>query len=247
MITRSFRIAALVCALPLVHSLCAQTKAEKEAAVLKYKDKLVVVKKAGLFMGVSCASPAPGLGITMDHSSGNIITDSEHSNVLNYYGCNEEPIHKGEVLKILEVRLEARSRNSPDVAKGTYLVFRVQIGTPHSVTRGVGAFAHQSIEVGTTFIYIRAGDGKDFSGGDALASQWFTLFDSQAAIDTARLGNTDSGVFVNQVKAGMSFKEVEEALGVPQTRVDLGEKVLYKYKYKDMTIEFHDGKVTDVR
>ena len=43
----------------------------------------------------------------------------------------------------------------------------------------------------------------------------------------------------------MSFAEVESALGVPQTRVDLGEKVLYKYK--DMTVEFHDGKVTDVR
>jgi hypothetical protein len=43
----------------------------------------------------------------------------------------------------------------------------------------------------------------------------------------------------------MSFAEVETALGVPQTRVDLGEKVLYKYK--DMTVEFHEGKVTDVR
>jgi hypothetical protein len=37
----------------------------------------------------------------------------------------------------------------------------------------------------------------------------------------------------------------EQALGVPLTRVDLGEKVLYKYK--DLTIEFHNGKVTDVR
>ena len=43
----------------------------------------------------------------------------------------------------------------------------------------------------------------------------------------------------------MSFAEVEADLGVPQTRVDLGEKVLYKYK--DMTVEFHDGKVIDVR
>lgn len=43
----------------------------------------------------------------------------------------------------------------------------------------------------------------------------------------------------------MPYAEVETALGVPQTRVDLGEKVLYKFK--DMTVEFHDGKVTDVR
>jgi hypothetical protein len=47
------------------------------------------------------------------------------------------------------------------------------------------------------------------------------------------------------VKAGISFADVEKALGVPQTRVDLGEKVLYRYK--DMTIEFQNGKVTDVR
>lgn len=52
-------------------------------------------------------------------------------------------------------------------------------------------------------------------------------------------------VQVKQVKLGMSFAEVEEALGLPATRVDLGAKVLYKYK--DMTVEFHDAKVTDVR
>ncbi len=47
-------------------------------------------------------------------------------------------------------------------------------------------------------------------------------------------------VRLRQVRAG-----VEAALGPPTTKVDLGEKVLYKYK--DMTVEFHDGKVTDVR
>jgi hypothetical protein len=47
------------------------------------------------------------------------------------------------------------------------------------------------------------------------------------------------------VRLGMTPAEVESALGPPQTRVDLGPKVLYKYK--DMTFEFRDGKVTDVR
>jgi hypothetical protein len=33
---------------------------------------------------------------------------------------------------------------------------------------------------------------------------------------------------------------------LPQTtKIDPGEKVLYKYK--DMTVEFHDGKVSDVK
>jgi hypothetical protein len=43
----------------------------------------------------------------------------------------------------------------------------------------------------------------------------------------------------------MTPVEVERVLGSPVTRVDLGEKLLFKYK--DMTVEFHDGKVTDVR
>jgi hypothetical protein len=43
----------------------------------------------------------------------------------------------------------------------------------------------------------------------------------------------------------MTIAEVEEVLGVPETRVDLGEKV--RYKYKDMTVEFRDGKMIDVR
>jgi hypothetical protein len=61
----------------------------------------------------------------------------------------------------------------------------------------------------------------------------------------AQPGNTAGGAEVKQVKAGMSFAEVEGVLGPPATRVDLAEKVLYKYK--DMTIEFHSGKVADVR
>jgi hypothetical protein len=52
-------------------------------------------------------------------------------------------------------------------------------------------------------------------------------------------------VEVKQVKLGMSFAEVEQVLGVPATRIDLNTKVLYKYK--DMTIEFQNGKVSDVR
>jgi len=48
-----------------------------------------------------------------------------------------------------------------------------------------------------------------------------------------------------EIKLGMTTDQIEKALGLPATKVDLGEKILYKYK--DMTIEFHDGKVTDVR
>jgi hypothetical protein len=39
--------------------------------------------------------------------------------------------------------------------------------------------------------------------------------------------------------------KVEAAIGIPETRADLGEKLLYKYK--SMTVEFRNGKVIDVR
>lgn len=76
-----------------------------------------------------------------------------------------------------------------------------------------------------------------------LIDQWLKTFDTEE--EAAKLGNTASGAFVKEVKLGMTPAEVEAVLGVPETKVDLGEKVLYKYK--NMTVEFHDGKVTDVR
>ena len=165
----------------------------------------------------------------------NIINDVTDIQLLDRFHCGIEPIHKGEVLKILAVRL----------SKNGYF-FDVQCLSLHSITRGVGAFAHPSMERGKAHIEVRAGkNGNDFDAADALAAQWFTLLDDTNPADAAQLGNTASGIFVNQVKAGMSFAEVESALGVPLTRVDPGEKVLCKYK--DMTVEFHDGKVTDVR
>jgi hypothetical protein len=48
-----------------------------------------------------------------------------------------------------------------------------------------------------------------------------------------------------EIRLGMDFAHVEAVLGPPETRADLGPKVLYKYK--DMTVEFRDGKVADVR
>jgi len=48
-----------------------------------------------------------------------------------------------------------------------------------------------------------------------------------------------------EIKLGMTPAEVEAALGLPETKIDLGEKLLYKYK--DMSVEFKGGKVADVR
>jgi|GEM_PF-655304 hypothetical protein len=233
------RIAAAAFIALLVHPIQAQSKVEKEAAVLKYQGKLLIVKKDGIaassFVKGILWSPTTGGAV-------NIINDAGAFQVI----AGTELVRKGEVLKITAVHLINVHRASHGIEKGGYLDLTVENLSPHAVTRGIGAFAHQSMELGRAFIGIYAGpNGVDFTATDALVTQWFTLLDGTNSADAARLGNTASGVFVDQVKTGMSFAEVESALGVPQTRIDLGEKVLYKYK--DMTVEFHEGKVTDVR
>ena len=227
---RILRIAAAAFIALFVRPIHAQSKIEKEAAVLKYKDKFLLVKNDGIVVNHGHRERGECVGAVM------IINDAKDIKVIDRFNCGVEPIHKGEALKVVEVRL----------AKQGYLVLGVENLSPHSVTRGIGVFAHPTLEVGRAIVEIRAGkNGSDFSSADALAAQWFTLLDGTNPADAARLGNTASGIFVDQVKSGMSFAEVESALGVPQTRVDLGEKVLYRYK--DLTVEFHDGKVTDVR
>jgi hypothetical protein len=239
-------IATVTFAVSLVCPTQAQTKAEKEAAVSKYKDKFLVVKKEGLYLGVAGEGACqPSLGPKWmgprGASVGIFIDDAEHIKVRDPFNCGTEPIHKGEVLKVYDVVVYTAGRSAD---RAPYLRLVVSSVSLHAITRGIGAFAHQSLERGATTMVIRAGNEKDFNA-DAVTEKWFMLFDSEVAVEAARLGNTETGVFVNEVKLGMTFAEVESALGVPQTRVDLGEKILYKYK--DMVVEFHDGKVTDVR
>ena len=203
---------------------CQQATAiDKEGLLSKYRNKFVVVAKEGLSTCLHGPLESAAMSIIINKLGG--------AEVKFALGCPVEPIHKGEVLKV--------SRTS---FAGGYLHIEVKTVSPHSATRGIGAFAHQSVEMGIATISI-ASDKGDVDKADALAAQWLMPFDTTA--EAASFGNTSSGVFVKQVKAGMSFAEVESALGVPLTRVDLGEKVLYKYK--DMTVEFHDGKVADVR
>ncbi len=219
---------------------CTGGSIDKEGLLSKYRDKFVVVMDDGISIGICQAHPperafgwAPPEVIIVISGLQSVQTKIP---LFGAPGCGPiatEPVHKEEVLKVNHATFH-----------GGYLQLNVASVSPHSVARGVGAFSHESLEMGAAFIRIRAGnDGKDLDAADALAAHWLRPVD--AAADAATLGNTASGAFVNQVKAGMSFAEVERALGVPQTRVDLGEKVLYKYK--DMTVEFHDGKVTDVR
>jgi hypothetical protein len=115
--------------------------------------------------------------------------------------------------------------------------------SPHAITRGVGAFARQSNERGDAEIAFQVDPSDEVNQCVSGITEWFKVLDMQDA--AVAFGNTASGVFVKQIKAGMTIAEVEAVLGPPETRIDLTDKTLYKYR--DMTLEFRDGKVADVR
>jgi hypothetical protein len=200
------------------------------AAKAKYNHKFAEVLQDGLSVGY-CAGTRTQSGedvSTMrDPNVFQVIRDSGPQKVIDTFGCPVRPIHKGDVLLINNVRTRKQGE----------IIFLDVSTSPQSVTRGIGANEHQSVEIGRIqFTIASTGDP------DPLISQWLRISDTAPS---SKLGNTASGVKVKEVKLGMSVPEVEEALGVPVTRIDLGAKVLYKYK--DMTVEFQDGKVTDVR
>jgi hypothetical protein len=153
-------------------------------------------------------------------------------------GCGEiipEPLHKGEIVFAKYTWFRR--------FKGGYFTITVQTVTPHQVKGSEGASRHERLKYGKADLIFETRDTKDYDAVAALVETWLRPFDTRA--EAAQYGNTASGVYVKEVKLGMSFAEVEAALGPPQTRADLGDKVLYKYK--DLTVEFHNGKVTDVK
>ena len=52
-------------------------------------------------------------------------------------------------------------------------------------------------------------------------------------------------ITVPEIKLGMTIADVESIFGIPSRKATLDDKVIYKYK--DMTVDFVDGKVSDVK
>lgn len=197
----------------------------------KYEHKFIVALRPGLAFGICADHPQiQGLVVRIDDDRPPAFEES------GSFTCEEtipEPIHKGEVLAVKSVIPNFEG----------YLLIEAVTVSPHAIKRGLGINAHESLEVGKTQLRFKIPHKKDYGAVAALAGKWIKVFDSQK--EAARYGNTASGAFVKEVRLGMTFAEVESVLGVPEVKIDLGKKVLYKYK--DMTIEFRDGKVADVR
>jgi hypothetical protein len=206
---------------------------EKKDFSERYKGKYLVVMRDGLDLAICSQTRAQRAYLKVRVTESGVDTSKQgFLGVLADQDCgaSPEPVHKGEVLKSTHAAI-----------RGKWLLIWVESLSPHAVTRGLGAFEHESHERPAAIVMFPAEGGYDEAR--PLIDQWLRPFDSQE--EAAKFGNTASGVFVKEVKLGMTPAEVEAALGVPETKVDLGEKVLYKYK--NMTVEFRDGKVTDVR
>ena len=206
----------------------------------RYKGKYLVVLREGLAVGMCADLPGVPSGNALDVriTGESVEFHPQTGATAAMTGCGEiipEPLHKGEIVL---ARFTWFRR-----LKGGYFTITVQNLAPHQVKRGRGASRHEHLKYGRADLIFETSDAKDYDAVASLVEKWLKPFDTQA--EAAQFGNTASGVYVREVKLGMSFAEVEAALGPPQTRVELGEKVLYKYK--DMTVEFHDGKVTDVK
>jgi hypothetical protein len=224
---------------------------DKKELEQRYKGKYLVVLREGISVGFRIA-PSDKM---RRFSGQGVRIDGERAELYTIHGPFEgalppeervgavtsEPIHPGEILQIV-----ARNEGV-DCCPDDSVQVRAETVSLHSVTRGIGANEHESREVGMVELQFPIPNRKDYDAAAAIMDKWLKPFDTpgEAANFGKNLGNTASGAFVKEVKLGMSPAEVESVMGLPISKADLGEKMLYKYK--DMTVEFHDGKVTDVR
>lgn len=213
--------------------------------IAQYNGKFVVVQREGLAVAICGTAPNARVRPVVVLIDGEQVEFDKQSALMRFalampkdeYDtyCDDvvsEPLHKGEVLSVHHVHIGHQRVN-----------LFIRAISPHAVTRGEGAFQHESLEHGAAILAFQQPDPKDPNSVTSVVDLWLKTFETVA--EAAQFGNTASGAFVKEVKLGMTPAEVENVLGPPLTKADLGEKVLYKYK--DTTVEFHDSKVTDVR
>jgi hypothetical protein len=213
---------------------------DKQDLSERYKGKYLLVLREGLAVGTCEGRPEVPSGTALDvRITGDTVEFGRQAGVgTGMTGCGEiipEPLHKGEIVFAKYTWFRR--------FKGGYFTITVETVTPHQVRQSERASRHERLKFGKADLIFETSDAKDYDAVASMVETWLRPFDTRS--EAAHYGNTASGVYVKEVKLGMTFAEVEAALGPPQTRADLGEKVLYKYK--DMTVEFHAGKVTDVK
>jgi hypothetical protein len=177
------------------------------------------------------AATVPSLATAFDHVSIMIANGT----ILKMQGPIHSYFHKGELLFLGYRKIEKDSIRM--------IVYSVN---PHSITAGTGAFQHQNTEVVAADVHFMFPQsvlkGNDIAPIKSEIEKFFKCFpDYDSAI---AFGNTASGVFVPEIKIGMTLAEVEKTLGPPDMKFSFPDKILYKYK--DFTIEFKNNIVTNI-
>jgi len=222
---------------------------DKKELEQRYKGKYLVVRRKDLYVGICDDTPSfHGVPMKVTINADQVYFKREGKSTMGALMpgnkederyCNRfspEPLQEGEALKILRVHI-----GDDDLS------LTVETVSLYPITRGKNAHEPESRETAKAEFHFVYPAQYDYSGGAAISDKWLQPFDTLEAATNfgATIGNTASEAFVKEVKLGMTPAEVESIMGPPMAKADLGEKVLYKYK--DMTVEFHAGKVTDVR
>ncbi len=221
--------------------------AAKDSSPKDFDNKYFVVARPGLAVGtcdIPCSSSdslcggklLPTLAVRVDDS--NVEFHSQSGVGVCHGAVLPRTIVPGTVLLSSKSFVDKRERR--------YCLL-LQTAFPASVSRGIGAFAHSSAEFGAMSLRIRLSDPERVGLIESALGQWLTQADSlESATElSAKLQHSQAEGAVKQIKLGMTFEDVEGIMGVPDTRADLGHKMLFKYP--GMTVVFEDGKVVDVQ
>jgi hypothetical protein len=225
---------SFVCAAPGATFQQKTAKKQLEAAYVQSKpNKLQTVLVCLSDKLPAMAFPQTGRDLMLFESQEVRIEDGK---IKETSGVAVSYLKKGELLRI----------NRRKVGKD-YVQFALETLSPHSVTRGVGAFQHESSE--SLYCVVRFAfspavlASADSAPIRAEIEKWFKSF---ADYDSAvAFGNTASGQFVPEIRIGMPLEEVEKILGPPLTKFTFPDKVVYRYK--DFTVEFKNNIVTDIK
>jgi hypothetical protein len=189
---------------------------DKKDLKLRWDKKYIVVLREGLAAGICGAKPNNGMTTNVDATlevriSGDTADYKPGTTFgATLAGCRQivpQQLHKGEVLFVRGVGFH----------KGVLMIL-AETTNAHQVDRGVGAFEHQSYERAVTELRF---SGCEHDGCQEEVEKWVKVFDTQQ--DAVKYANTASGVYVKEIKLGMTQPEVEGVMGPPHPRIAIGE------------------------
>ena len=233
--------AGLLCAL-------ATTASGKDPTAKDFDNNYFVVTKTGLAVGtcdVPCSTDEslctakllPTLAVHLDVDNVEFHRQSGFGACGQSSGLLPTPITPGTVL--------LSTKSFTDKREGRYCLL-LQTVPLISVTRGIGAFAHTSKELGALSLRVHLADPASLDLVKPALAEWLTETDSlaSAVVLGAKIEHSEAESSVKRIKLGMTTEEGEKTKGLPDTRVGLRSKLLYKYL--NMTVVFENGGVTDV-